>query len=247
MLNFAAATRRGVGKQKNEDRIMAAGSFLSKGELCSGTAGAFLSVLCDGIGGEAGGDEAASIACLHFLSLSGEIMTPFSVSSAVGGANAAVRRRQEGERKHMSATLAGIYVDEKGYIAFNTGDSRVYMLGKTGMLQLSKDHTQAQELVNSGRIASASDAPKRLQNTVTRYIGGCGETNCAALHKGNFSNGTMFLLCSDGVYKKVNDVMLFEILSSGLTLSEKCRAACDLAVENGSNDDLSVVLVRKEV
>ena len=247
MIKYAAISRKGVRKEKNEDRVMVAGNYLADGEIQGETDGSFLTVVCDGVGGEACGDEAAEIASMSFLPLCKNRMSIFDVSSAVVDANKAICSYQKkGEfYKCMATTIAGIYLQDDKFVCFNLGDSRVYILTDSDIVQISKDHTQAQNMVSKGKISDSSKAPYSMQNTITKYIGSSsGDTSLAALKKGKYDKRTKaFLLCSDGLYKKLTNDEIKEVMLDEDTALEKSRTLLDFAIKKGSTDDISVIVI----
>lgn len=246
MFRYAAITQKGTEKGKNEDRIMVAGNFLSGGELQGETEGPLLIILCDGIGGEAFGDEAAEIVCLNFLPLCRKPLSIFDISSSVIDSNNAVLMMQKNDqlRKHMATTLAGVHISRDKYIAFNAGDSRVYSYRDSYMTQLSHDHTEAQYLIDVGKICRIEDTPKSSRNTVTRYIGTSEKRSAAKINRGPLDSKS-FLLCSDGIYKKVPMDIIERVLSREIPVMDKCRVLINEAIEKGSTDDLSVAVVEQ--
>jgi len=246
MYKYAAITRKGISKEKNEDRIMIEGNYISDGELQGEAADSMLAVVCDGVGGEAFGEVAAEIASMSFLPLCGTDLSIFDVSSAVSDANKAVIYLQSRDlgHKYMSSTIAGIYISQTKYVVFNAGDTRVYLTDKKNRLtKLSKDHTEAQRLVDRGVINSPDEAPKSMRHTINRYIGGQGDTGASSLRQGSADSTSTFLLCSDGLYNKLSETDLEKCLNMTVSPIEKCRAMVNLAIEHGSADDVSIILV----
>ena len=243
---YAAVTRKGERKTKNEDRIMIEGNYISNGELQGESEGTLLVVVCDGVGGEAGGDEAASIVSMSFLPLCGIPMSAFDVTSATNNANSAVKELQRCENYNscMASTIAGIQISNNKYLAFNAGDSRIYTMSEDKLVQLSTDHTKAQKMVDDGRIEFASEAPESMQNTITQYIGGDEAAGKVSINRGELIESEFrFFICSDGVSKNIEEGRLSTMLRQDIPAIEKCRTICNIAIENGSADDLSVVFV----
>ena len=245
MIRYAAITQKGGAKERNEDRVVVSGNFISEGELQGDTKGSLLAVLCDGVGGESFGAEAAEISSMSFLPLCENKFSAIDVTSAVIDANKAVKKLQTTDKSHryMASTIVGVSIQDGQFIVFNLGDSRAYLFNGDELTQLSQDHTQAQQLVDSGQSDCAEEVTKQMQNAVTRYIGGIGNASVAALKFGRAECTTCFLLCSDGLYKKLSSLEIIEHLKGAASPLEKCRAALDHAVKNGSDDDISIILV----
>ena len=225
MYKYAAITRTGVRREKNEDRVMIAGNYLSDGELLGEVTGPLLAVVCDGVGGEAFGDEAAEITSMSFLPLCKTELSLCGISSAVLDAGRTVRlmQNQNAAHRYMASTLAGIHISGNKYTAFNVGDSRVYSYKSGKLIQLSRDH----------RI---------MQHTLTRCVGGHGDRDAASFKNGNAEKSS-FMLCSDGAFDKTPENVIAEIISNPVPVIEKCRAIFGRAIKNGSADDISIVLI----
>ena len=58
--------------------------------------------------------------------------------------------------------------------------------------------------------------------------------------------GDILLLCSDGLHGALEDEEIVSILSSEQSLDEMCKELVQLALSNGSTDNITLVLVRRE-
>jgi protein phosphatase len=122
-----------------------------------------------------------------------------------------------------------------------SGDSRVYLVRNGSITQLSRDHNEAQELVDKGvlRPEEAKTWPRR--NVITRALG-VHDTPELDIDHGSFVPSDAFVICSDGLTTHVDDKeILVQVSNSG------AQAACDalvaLALERGGTDNVTVVVI----
>ena len=222
---YIGATRPGRGRTANGDRIMIAGSVLSEGELSGAGAGVLTALVCDGVGSCPGGEAAAELAAGYFASLPGD-SSLFEIVSRTLRLGDVMRSSPE----RMAAAFSGLQLIGERFIAFNLGDVRVYRCGENGLRLLSSDHTRALR-------------PEDAAGVLTRYLGQ-GQAAVPSVRVGTVDGGDrFFLLCSDGVYRGTGERALTRIVAGPYSLGEKKRAILNLAVQNGSRDDLSVVLI----
>lgn len=189
---------------------------------------------------------AASIVAGHFKSPKTRLSSPVDLIHEVLFANDDLITLQKSDPayRNMSTTIVGLSLAGNRYAVFNAGDSRAYLFAGGRLRQLSDDHTQAREMYRRGLISDPEYAPAPYRNTVTRYLGGSGSACCPAICTGVIPKDRhSFLLCSDGVYKNVPDTALSQVLSSSLSVCEKSGAVLELAVRNGSADDVSAIII----
>lgn len=237
--NYSALTCRGKAHAENEDRVLLDGRILESGSVAGTGEGRLLAAICDGIGGETGGARAAEIAVEYFRTMEKDITSIYAISEAAMEVNKFIchAQRTNSDSPNMSTTIAGLFILDSRFLAFNIGDTRIYMNDRDGCRQISRDHT-AERRSGTGKAAS--------RMIVTHYLGGRQDVWFPALHRGTLHQPTAFILCSDGIYRKVNHGELSELVGSRLTAEEKCQAIANRAVYNGSTDDISVVLVETD-
>jgi serine/threonine protein phosphatase PrpC len=233
----SVASDRGLVRQINEDSFVAVPPIF---------------VVADGMGGHAFGDRASQTAArvLHDA-LSTELpLRPAAVLSAVREAN--LRVQQIGEEEFAGTTLAGIALvrdsDESRphWMAFNIGDSRIYLWNDGVLTQLSVDHSAVQELVDDGVISvtEASQHPDR--NIVTRAIGVAGDVDPDVWFLPG--GGTQsFLICSDGLTKELDDEAIRAVLAQDDAADSAADRLVAAALAAGGADNVTVVFVDSEL
>lgn len=253
MYSYAAKVDIGVVEEHNDDRVLVGGNIVSDGTVSAKVQdGFFLAAVCDGVGGLEKGYKAAEITLsfMSFLNRSG--VTDVAIKKAIEEANKRVLKYQSENELSAGAmtTISGIFAENEILYVFNAGDSRVYRFRYKYVLQLSKDNSFVQDLVDLGEITSeeAKSHPKR--NIINKCIGHEEFVNPKVLTiENDFANGDILMICSDGISDVLTNQDIQEIIyehKDNNDLSDCCNALYSAAIEKGSKDNLSVILIRRE-
>jgi protein phosphatase len=228
-----AATHPGLVRAQNEDR------FFVQPQI-----GVW--AVADGMGGHEAGDVASGAVVDSLQSIGRPASAPdllARLEDRLLRANSHVREiaDQRGGAV-MGSTVVVLLIYERFYACLWSGDSRIYRVRGGEIHQLSRDHTELQELLDSGALTQeqAENWPRR--NVITRAVGVHDDPEIE-IDQGVLEPGDVFVLCSDGLTGHVSDA---EILS--LTTAADAQAACDalvkLTLERGATDNVTVVVVR---
>ena len=240
MRNIFGATDVGMVRATNQD--------VFKAEVLS-DALAF-AILCDGMGGEKGGNVASQITSDYaYEALKRELSAGLSETSlrsvlfsVVAGANALVHEAagKDEDLSHMGTTIIlAVFLRATLYIAC-VGDSRAYIVSQTRELQLTRDHTVVQMLVDIGEITpeDAKVHPKR--HLITRAIGAEPSVDADFIVQ-DLSPDDIVLLCSDGLYNYLEPGTFYDILKR--CADEKSTSTLiDIAKERGGADNITAVV-----
>jgi protein phosphatase len=168
-----------------------------------------------------------------------------ALEAAVAAANRDIRAFAEREgRPVMGTTLVALLVYEAHFACVWCGDSRAYQLRGGALRQLTRDHTETQDLVDRGVLDphEAKTWPRR--GVLTRALGAM-EAVELDLVSDRWAAGDMFLLCSDGLTAHCEDSDIAAALTGG-----DPQAACDglvaLTLQRGASDNVTVVALRCE-
>ena len=240
MLEIACMVDIGI-RPKNDDRAAINSHLVSNGTHTETIDNSCLLVVCDGVGGEKYGNEAAEIVTDTFSRLSGTHLSVEIIKESIIKANEAVIAAQKSDIDHlkMATTIAGLYINGDDFIAFNIGDSRIYRY-RSYISQISKDHSLWQEQIDSGLSPQSGQ-----ESVITRYIGGKYAIPEIVEGTGRVFNNDIYILCTDGVWGVLEDDDFEKILSENEKIEETCKALIELALQKGSNDNLSIIIVRR--
>lgn len=260
MIVYTAGTGKGPDRIINEDRVLVNGEVFAEGERYGITDHALLAVVCDGVDGEKGGALAAQEAASGFLRSDPEELTINTLMQRLIDINQSICEKQHlyPEFGRMATTIAGISLNRNDILYWHMGDSRIYEYSSGGLVQLTEDHTVAQNLIRNHQylirdhqylIRDHCGKPERQvtdidRNTLTSYIGSKKRAFRPSIKAVTRDpGGTLFLLCSDGVYKNVSANEMVSVIRRDTALKEKKTAILQLAKQNGCEDDASLVII----
>jgi PPM family protein phosphatase len=159
-------------------------------------------------------------------------------------ANRRVFRAAEGHDDYtgMGTTLVGLLVDGNRAVIGHVGDSRLYRLTTAGEFgPITQDDSWAAALRAHGLdVDELSQHPMR--HVLTNVIGARDHID-AHLAEIEVSGGDCFLLCSDGLYEQMGDQELHRLLAGAGSPHEKARALVARALELGSRDNVTALVV----
>lgn len=200
-------------------------------------------VVADGAGGHGTGEIASSRVVAALADL------PASLSGAE--LLAQIRLRVGAVHKDLQAGLAGpvgigptastvvILLARAGHFAcLWAGDSRAYLLRQGVLMQLTRDHSVVQELIDEGRIAAHEASTHPYSHVITRAVGNEGPLELEKVF-GPIQDGDRWLLCSDGLYNSVTADVLERLASDGADGD----AFVSTSLEAGAKDNVTAVVV----
>jgi protein phosphatase len=227
-------------------------------------------VVCDGMGGAAGGEIASHLAAEIFvaqLSQNGaEDRPPFrrlqsQIAGAVQASNRAVyqQSRKTPHLSGMGTTLAGLaytptvhddaaQLSEAPLWVVHVGDSRCYRWRQRRLELLTEDHSLVEEQVRAGQITAAQALESPMRNVITRAVG-TEPTVVPEIHEHYPQEGDLYLLTSDGLPRELSESEIASILCKIPTeptqaaLQSACRQLVEAANQRGGNDNITVLLV----
>jgi protein phosphatase len=222
-----------------------------------------LLIVCDGMGGHKAGEVASQLAVEvidRFIGRSGEdaeITWPygFEVGSSLEGnrlrtavklANRTIARKAASSDDYsgMGTTATVVLVAQnRPYLTFaNVGDSRIYLIRRGDIVQLSRDDSWANlPWGNEGPDAGVAVA---LQHVLTKALGAQDDVDFE-VNRQELVPGDVLLLCSDGLTNMLSDQRLLEIVQeTGDDLERGCRQLISEANEQGGRDNISAILAR---
>lgn len=200
--------------------------------------------VADGMGGHENG-EWASAAIADALSMV-VIPQPFeeaceAIADAVHGANRRIWRQAEQRGTQMGSTVVALFIRERRFAILWVGDSRAYLVRGGIIHQLSRDHTQVQEMLDRGLLSEADAQDHPMSHVLARAVGVRDDVEVDVIQD-EIEPGDIFLLCSDGLTGQVEDFEIGEILN----LNEPdpaTRKLVDLTLDRGAPDNVTIITV----
>ena len=244
-----AVTDVGMKREHNED------SFLINEDLG-------LYVVCDGMGGHAGGETASRLAVQTierelisarlrpddpFASKAPLAETPLvgALREAVEGACAAVFRtsKMNPELHGMGTTCISLLIHGEHALVGHVGDSRAYLVRDGEVTQVSEDHSLVNEQVRAGLLTSEEAKVSRLKNIITRSVG-FEEDVLVDVFGIETKIGDKLLLCSDGLANLVANHEIRDHLVQH-PLDAVATKLIALANARGGDDNITAVCVER--
>lgn len=199
-----------------------------------------LAVVADGMGGHAAGEVASKITVetISDTVKASNSLWPFGraqrdgqrILEAIRLANQRVREAatRDGALSGMGTTVVVLWIRGRRAHVAHVGDSRIYRYRKGGLVQLTRDHSWPSE-------------DGSMRNVLTRAVGAENsvEIDYRLLET---APGDVFLLCSDGLTRTVDDPTIIRTLRECKNGEEASQRLIDLAKENGAPDNVTVVL-----
>ncbi|MCB9611014.1 MAG: serine/threonine-protein phosphatase [Sandaracinus sp.] len=216
-----------------------------------------LFLVADGMGGHAGGEIASRLVADAvtryfadpdaFTQPGIDLRDPERLDTermhrAIHVARREVLAAATGRLREMGSTLAALWLRGNSALVAHVGDSRVYRLRDGRIEQLTHDHSMIAELASVGARGILERMGAELEGVVTRCISSCGNSEPdIELHEAQ--PGDVFLLCSDGLTDALDDEAIARVLGRYEDAEEAARMLAARAYEEGSQDNITCVVV----
>ena len=232
--------------------------------------GMTLCVVCDGMGGAAGGGLASGLACGYFTDSIADFAASFgkhdtltrsqereikqALCDACSAANRAVYSRAEAkpELHGMGTTLVAALHCCGVLFTLNVGDSRMYLIHSGKISQVTKDHSYVQYLVDQGKMTPEEAKRSVNRNIITKAVGTEAEIEpdvfVTRIKKSGSASEYIGILCSDGLTNHVPPEVLCADSGEALdavsdrALGHVCEKLIDLANDGGGADNITAVV-----
>lgn len=251
----AGLTDVGMAREHNEDAF-----FLSPDEA--------LCIVADGMGGHRSGEIASGMAVKEIVEYYRETADgadpykelsfwPFRrkkpesreerrLIASINRSNARIHHSANENEAYrgMGTTIVSAFFVEEGVYVAHVGDSRVYLIREGELIQITEDHSLANEYIKMG-ILQRKDLPNfPYKNVITRAIG-LAETVEVETNFWEHQDGDIYLLCSDGLSDPCKDEEILEItLAAEGDLEKACKDLVTAANRHGGPDNITVVLAQ---
>ena len=234
LIRSASATHVGMVRKLNED------SMFSRDEIG-------LWSVADGMGGHQAGDMASQmvVGALEAVPLCNDISDLLqNTRRALNKANSdliSMDSQFEAGRVPGSTVVALMILNGSAAVVWS-GDSRIYRLRGGNLVQVTRDHSHVQELVDQHLIKPEEAESHPMANVITRAVGIEEPLDLDTLHL-DVMSGDRFLLCSDGLSRLLS---LEEIQEQMQTREqeESVQSMIHTALVRGAPDNVTVVSVQ---
>lgn len=242
ILEFSGLSHKGKVRKSNEDYIYIPGKNQEQN----------IAMVADGMGGHSAGETASKMAVetilQSFLNLENnknEISPSEEIKAAIELSNTLLYGFSLTDKSYegMGTTLVlSYFLDNKVYIG-NVGDSRCYLFREDEIVQITRDHSLVQELLDKGTITDEEYNNHPRKNVITRALG-TEETILVDCHQLDLQNDDILILCTDGLTHHVDLKEKVDVFKSTNNVSDLSKYLVNLALERGGTDNVSLVLIK---
>jgi len=221
-------THKGLVRQTNQDAI------LNRQNLFG---------VADGMGGHLGGETASNLAIQVVDNmLSNKKPSENTMRIGVEAANRRVFEKQRFDftLKGMGTTLTLLWEDSAQVFVAHVGDSRAYLLRDGSLSCVTQDHSIVGEMLRSKTITPEQAKHHPYRNVITRAIGTSAlvEVDLIKVEK---QRGDIWLVCSDGLFNKIDDDEMQAVLLES-TADAAADKLLEMTLERGAEDNVSFLL-----
>ncbi|HPR17322.1 MAG TPA: protein phosphatase 2C domain-containing protein [Candidatus Cloacimonadota bacterium] len=245
-IEYAVICEKGINRAKNQD------SYFVPSEQNNPQEKGWLYAVADGVGGYPAGDVASRDCCKmlsrDYYSCAEIESIPHWLNDEIIKINKAVVLKGEtnDDMSNMATTLVSLLIkDDMAYLN-NVGDSRIYKFMNDQLSQITEDHSVVWEFYVRNIITKDEIIDSYNKNLITEAIGLNRYPRINSYFMA-LPADFIFLLCSDGLCDVTTDVQMEKIIrQNGNDLQKCCEKLYRAALENGTRDDVTILLVKSK-
>jgi serine/threonine protein phosphatase PrpC len=261
LVSVFGKTDVGRTREHNEDSFvvsdLSAGNATLQPEVRQHVAGprGSLFMVADGMGGAAAGEIASAMATevvleeMQRMWVEGVDRSPDAFARALKHAAKAANTKinsyavghPEFRGMGTTATIAGLLQDTI-YVA-QIGDSRGYLVRDGVGIQITKDQSLMQKLVEAGELTEEEAEHSERRNIILQALGPEASIKVDLTHQ-QLRKGDTLVLCSDGLSTQISRDQIAEIVSGEKDLTVACKKLIDAANAAGGPDNITVIVAR---
>lgn len=239
MLKTFSITDIGKRRKLNQDYVYT--SEMPVGHLPN------LFMVADGMGGHNAGDYASRYTIetiVNEIQNFEEDSPVFVLEKAIKSANRHIRQKSEEEIElnGMGTTVVAATINGDKLCVANVGDSRLYIINKRTIRQITRDHSLVEEMVRMGGLKREMARTHPDKNIITRAIGAQDDVEVDFFEL-TLEKDDVILMCSDGLTNMIEDEEIRMIMQGQRDIVEKAESLIKAANNNGGKDNIAVVLV----
>ncbi len=246
----------GLVREHNEDNFLVAdltaGNRSIRPEVrshCVGPKGSIFTV-CDGMGGAAAGEVASQIGVdtIYDMMQQGDppaddtaLAQRLEKALCEAGRRILTAARLNRTQRGMGTTVtAAVLIDER-LIVGQVGDSRAYILRNEKFVQITKDQSLVQQLIDAKQMTEEEARTFDKNNIILQALGTAEEVHVDVTST-ILKRGDTLVMCSDGLSGLVDNDAIREIVLNATNPMEACRHLTEAACEAGGHDNITVIV-----
>jgi PPM family protein phosphatase len=201
--------------------------------------------VADGMGGVAAGGLAADMA-IEFLEkeINASCLDPAALARLSQQAGDRIIAMASTDEKlfGMGTTLTVVLVEDRLAVWSHVGDSRLWLLRKGRMEQITRDHRFLQDLIDAGDLTPEAALRHPLRSHLDQCVGSPDtQPDCGSF---SLERGDLLLLTTDGLHDYVRPERMAAVLDSSRNFPESMDMLISEAMNRGSTDNVCIVLGR---
>lgn len=245
-MDVGAYSDKGMARQINED------SYYIPSEINDNSI--MLFIVADGMGGHMAGEIASKEAVgavVRYITENYEKEASNARSNLINLINESIlyankqiyeKSLSDVKLNGMGTTFAIALIHNESLYIGHVGDSRVYLLRRDNLYQLTRDHSYVEELVSSGTITREEAANHPQKNIITRALG-TEEIVEIDICVRKFYKNDKLILCTDGLTNMVDDESIKLAVEKSASSQEAAEELVSLANKAGGKDNITVIIV----
>ncbi len=249
VLPYSSKVDLGVQRELNEDSILTSETTISSH---NNTQRIYMFIVADGMGGHNKGELASNMAVTYFHKKFTPVILDLNrknICSEIKNTLLAVNKEilnysiNHSECEGMGTTFTVAIIHNQILYVSHVGDSRVYLIDSRDIIQITKDHSLVQEMIDRREITKEEAKRHSKKNVITRVIGYFGDVKIDA-YEHILAKNDYILLCSDGLSNYIEDNEIFENIHKYVSSEYICEKLVKLAKDRGGSDNISIILYK---
>ena len=208
-------------------------------------------IVADGMGGHSDGDIASSLASTSFVDyIKKSNINDFDdivslQTRAIDYANKEVCKLAEQKREKMGTTVVCVCIDYDMKMAHisHIGDSRVYLYRNEELIQLTRDHSLLNDLIDSGALNEEEANEFVNKSAITRAVG-ISPNTVADTKSIDISENDLILMATDGLSNELKEEEIIDIIKTNEDVYDISMSLVDAAINAGGRDNITVTTIR---
>ncbi|MFQ5485563.1 MAG: PP2C family protein-serine/threonine phosphatase [bacterium] len=209
--------------------------------------------VADGVGGAHAGDVASQAALAAIKKLVIETKQNHHnpkldsigfVKQLIRAGNEVVYEKGRQKGRQMATTIAILVIEDDHAVIGHVGDSRIYVHREGDLVQLTRDHSKRQTVIDSDPQKSSVALIYPDRNIITKALGAEPHVD-PDIQKVLLKNEDIYVICTDGIYiHNSDDEILTNVQRNGKNLQTICEQFKDNCYKRGAKDNLTAIVLR---
>ena len=254
IIDAAVCSNMGKVRKNNEDNFYFNGLYMDESQRNSGglfnlAAGEPIQIyaVCDGMGGEEGGEDAslaAVRALMQYSQTTRKANGTDQLKEMLQQVSDTIEENAKRKGFHSGTTIAMVVICDDTIRIVHVGDSRVYCLENGKLDRKTVDHSEVQRMFSMGLITRQEMDTHPKRHVISQFLGMPREDALVSptiSDREQLKGGQRYLICSDGLTDMVKDPEIEAILSKATNAEDAVKQLTIAALHNGGKDNVTSI------